>query len=304
MGKIYEYANEKEACDFVLKLILEIWPLAKLIGLATGSSMERLYQLLVQAWQQGKLPCAGKYFINLDEYVGLLRDHPQSYASYLWRNFYAHVDVDMKNVRCPTCLSDSSDKIAETCIFLEKWIQEHGPVAFWLLGIGENAHFAFFEPGPPEERKMHYHVVELSLSTVKANSRLFGNDIDAVPKKAISAGLRTVLEAERLFQLASGEKKAWAVGASVLGPVTPWVPSSQLQSHPNWTLVTDEEAGMEILKYLAEKKIRPKEDPNGERFYEVVSEAGVTHQVWVSRNLASRHGIPTRTLEETTLDLR
>jgi len=302
MGRIRVYSDKQQAYEFVLKLILEIWPLAKLIGLATGSTMEGLYELLVQVCQDRKLSCAGKYFINLDEYVGLARDHLQSYANYLWRNFYARVDVDMKNVRGPTC--SSNDKIAEICISLEKFIQEHGPVTFWLLGIGENGHFAFVEPGPHDEKKRRYHAVELSLSTIKANSRLFNNDTDAVPKQALSAGLSDVLEAEYLFQLAFEEKKAWAVGISVLGPKTPWVPSSQLQGHPNWTLVVDEQAGMEILKYLAEEKIRPKEDSDGEKFYEIVSEAGVAHQVWVSRDVASKHGIPTRTLEETTADLR
>ncbi|GEM_PF-2820649 len=300
MAKVYIYPNREKASLFVRQMLVAIWPEIKMLGFATGGTPKLVYGFLVQAYQDGKISFKDIYIVNLDEYVGLDQDHPQSYAKYL-KDIYCQLDIDMRKNRFPTCLVDMASEIQNTCLRMEEWIEKHGPVTVWILGIGENAHFAFLEPDRTErikDGKARYHVVELSLSTKKINQV----DFD----KAITAGLLTVKEGKYLIQLAFGPQKTWAVSASVLGLMTGWIPSSLLQKHPNWILVVDEDAGKGLLEYLSKKKPQPKEGSDGERFYEVVSEAGITHQVFISRDgdLAGRYSIPTRTLAEETADLR
>jgi len=310
MGKVYILSDEEKASLKALGLFVSICRQKKpdgkmtciLFGFATGSTPERFYVLLIQVARDGELSFAGAQAVNLDEYVGLLPSHKQSYAFYL-TPIYKQLGIDMGDVLFPTCCVNSQDEILKTCLRMERWIEKHGPVFIWILGIGENGHMAFIEPSPllpSENGRQRYHAEELSDSTLEANSRNFGNDKNAVPDKAITAGVWTIEESEHLIQLAFGPKKQWPVTFSVLGPMTPLVPSSLLQDHPDWNLVIDREAGEGILGYLGEKKIRP--DDQG--FYRVVSEAGISHQIQVSREIAVPFGIPTRTQAEETADLR
>lgn len=253
--------------------LLNIWEEINLLGLATGSTPTLLYELLAADVQRGNISFSKLYTVNLDEYVGLRLSHPECYRAFMSLHLFSLVDIPIQNTYVPFGVIDEPERLQAECEYMEKFIKDHGPVRSWILGIGENGHFGFAEPGTPADWKTF--VVELTHSTRAANARFFENDINKVPQKAITAGPATIMAAEALLQLANSYKKEWAVTASMLGPVTIYVPSSLAQKHKDYTLVVDKEAGAGILRYIKERKIPEIEKGR----YEVVSEAGITHQV-------------------------
>lgn len=298
MAKFHILPTQEQASWYAFsEILLPKWEEITGLGLATGSTPLLLYGWMIWYFKLGKLSFANIKCVNLDEYVGLLPGHPQSYWTWMWDNLFKYVDVKSENWIVPFGGTTNPSQLEEICLQMEKRIEDIKGVTWWILGMGKNAHVAFIEP--PADPDGRYSVVELSRSTIEANSRFF-KDIEEVPTRAISAGIKTIMEAKHLLQLAFGSEKAWAVAASVLGPKSVWVPSSLLQDHPDWHLVVDEEAGAGILKHLAERKIRPKE----EGVYVVVSDAGITHQVTLPRSLASKYGILQKTSREEEEDLR
>ena len=209
------------------------------LGLATGSSPLGVYKLLVEYHKMGTDFSKVTTF-NLDEYVGLRPDHPQSYRWYMEENFFSKVNIKKEQTFIPNGVAE--DLEAE-CLRYEDLIKQAGGIDLQLLGIGSNGHIGFNEPG--SEFGTITRVVDLAESTIKDNSRFF-ESIDEVPTQAISMGIKTIMQAKEIILMASGGSKADAVYAAVYGPVTTEVPASVLQLHPAATLVVDQAAASKL----------------------------------------------------------
>jgi glucosamine-6-phosphate deaminase len=205
------------------------------LGLATGSTPVDTYGQLVERHRSG-LSFANVTTFNLDEYVGLSNDHPQSYHAFMGDNLFDHVDLDPGRTHIPA--GDAVDPDVE-CHQYEQAIATAGGVDLWLLGIGSNGHIAFNEPGCDADSRTR--VVELASETITANSRYFDRSED-VPRQAITAGIATILSAERILLLACGASKAEPVCEALAGPISSDCPASFLQEHPDCTFLLDSEA--------------------------------------------------------------
>ncbi|RNL41344.1 glucosamine-6-phosphate deaminase [Paraeggerthella hongkongensis] len=207
------------------------------LGLATGSTPIGLYAELVRDCEAGKISFADATTFNLDEYRGLDPQHDQSYRYFMQQNLFDHVDVDVARTHVP----DGSNPDADAaCAAYEEAIAREGGVDLQLLGLGHNGHIGFNEPC--ECFPVDTHVVELTESTIQANSRLF-DSIDEVPREAYTMGIGTIMRAAKVLVVANGEGKAQIVRDAFFGPVTPQVPASVLQLHPDVTVIVDKEAG-------------------------------------------------------------
>jgi len=209
------------------------------LGLATGSTPLGVYKLLVEYHARGT-DFSRLTTFNLDEYVGLAPDHPQSYNYYMKENLFSKVNLKPENTHVPNGLAP--DLEAE-CQRYEELIKKAGGIDLQILGIGTNGHIGFNEPGT--DFGAITHVVDLAESTIRDNSRFFAS-IDEVPTRAISMGIKTIMQAKEIVLMASGGSKADAVYAAVHGPVTPDVPASVLQLHPSVTLVVDQAAASKL----------------------------------------------------------
>ena len=206
------------------------------LGLATGSSPEGTYKYLIDWYNQGDLDFSGITSVNLDEYVGLTADHDQSYAYFMRKHLFDHVNIDLANTNIPCGIAE--DPAAE-CSNYDARIKSLGGVDLQLLGIGPNGHIGFNEPG--DELVAGTHVTDLKESTIDANQRFFASR-DDVPRQAFTMGIRDILQAKRIVLVASGKNKADAVKKMVFGPITTAVPASLLQVHPDCTVVVDADA--------------------------------------------------------------
>lgn len=207
------------------------------LGLATGSTPIGLYADLVEDCKAGKIEFASATTFNLDEYRGLDPKHVQSYRYFMQDNLFDHVDVDVSRTHVP----DGANPDAQAaCDEYERAIEEAGGIDLQLLGLGHNGHIGFNEPD--EAFPVATHVVALTESTITANSRLF-DSIDEVPREAYTMGVGTIMKARSILVVASGADKAAIVKEAFFGPVTPKVPASALQLHPNVTVIVDAEAG-------------------------------------------------------------
>lgn len=206
------------------------------LGLATGSSPVGAYRQLIQWHRQGDLSFAGVRSVNLDEYYGLAPDHDQSYRYFMQHNLFDHVDIKPENTNVPDGLASDP---AQECLRYERKAEELGPADLQLLGLGRNGHIGFNEPCDHFPRTTH--LVDLAESTIQANARFFASAGD-VPRQALTMGIGTIMRARRILVVASGADKADAVYNAFTGPITPEVPASILQLHPDVTLVGDESA--------------------------------------------------------------
>lgn len=207
------------------------------LGLATGSTPIGLYAELVRDCEAGKISFADATTFNLDEYRGLDPRHDQSYRYFMQQNLFDHVNVDVARTHVP----DGSNPDADAaCAAYEEAIAQAGGVGLQLLGLGHNGHIGFNEPC--DYFPVDTHVVELTESTIQANSRLF-DSIDEVPREAYTMGIGTIMRAAKVLVVANGEGKAQIVRDAFFGPVTPQVPASVLQLHPDVTVIVDKEAG-------------------------------------------------------------
>lgn len=206
------------------------------LGLATGSTPEGAYADLVDDFKAGDLSFGGVVTFNLDEYVGLDGAHDQSYRYFMDRHLFDHVDIDRSNTHVP---SGTAQDIPRECMDYEVAIRDAGGIDLQLLGLGHNGHIGFNEPASDFPKATHE--VELSESTINANSRLFAS-ADDVPHKAITMGIGTIMAARKVLVIASGKDKAEIVARAFSGEVTPEVPASILQFHPNAVAIIDEEA--------------------------------------------------------------
>ena len=206
------------------------------LGLATGSTPVGAYALLAERQRRGELSFASVRSVNLDEYYGLAPEHEQSYRYFMEKNLFKLVDIRPENTNVPNGLAP--DPAAE-CERYDRLIDALGGIDLQLLGLGHNGHIGFNEPGSafvPET-----HPVDLTESTINANSRLFASK-DEVPRRALTMGMRAIMQARRVLVIVSGEDKAEAVKKSFAGPITPEVPASILQLHRDFTLVADKDA--------------------------------------------------------------
>lgn len=205
------------------------------LGLATGTSPIGIYQNLIEMCKQGQISFAGVKTVNLDEYVGLDDNHPQSYRFFMNENLFNHVDINKANTFVPNGVAQNLDDECTRYTALVDSLQQD----LQLLGIGSNGHIAFNEPGTPFDSTTH--VVNLTQNTIKDNSRLF-DDVSQVPTQALSMGIKNILNAKRILIVANGKNKAQAVLDMLKGPVTEICPASVLQTHPDVTVIVDKDA--------------------------------------------------------------
>lgn len=212
------------------------------LGLATGSTPIGTYKRLVEMYEAGDLDFSGVKTANLDEYKGLTRDNDQSYYYFMHDNLFNHVNIDPENTNIPDGTKEDAEK---ECAAYEELIKELGGVDLQLLGLGHNGHIGFNEPA--DDFPVATHCVDLQESTIEANKRFFAS-IDDVPRKAYTMGIGTIMNADKILILVSGEDKADIVAKAFFGPVTPQVPASVLQLHKNVTLIADAAALSKVNK--------------------------------------------------------
>ncbi len=215
------------------------------LGMATGSTPLGLYQELARLHREEGLDFAQVTTFNLDEYVGLQPDHPQSYHYFMYENFFKHVNVPQQNIYIP---SGNTSNYRAFCSWYEQRIEECGGIDIQILGIGSDGHVAFNEPGSSLSSRTRLKT--LAKQTIDDNARFFEQRED-VPVYAITMGVGTIMEASHLILLANGPNKAQAVAKAVEGPVTSMVTASALQLHPSAKVYLDADAasGLEMREY-------------------------------------------------------
>jgi glucosamine-6-phosphate deaminase len=217
------------------------------LGLATGSTPLGVYGYLKEWTKRRELSFAGVTTFNLDEYVGLSPDHPQSYHHFMQEQLFGELDVSPERTHLP---SGSATDAKRHCEAYDRLIVEAGGIDVQLLGIGRNGHIGFNEPG--EAFGVGTHVVRLQESTRLANARFFER-LDDVPTEAVTMGLKSIMNTRMILLLASGADKADAVYEAMLGPVTPDMPASILQMHPNCFVIIDDAAAAKLPSSLMQK---------------------------------------------------
>lgn len=210
------------------------------LGLATGSTMKPVYAQFIKEYQRHSPSLEHVHCFNLDEYIGLPAEHPQTYATYMQEYLYAHLPFVQEQLHLP-CGKDWPSQ--EECLIFSKQIQALGGIDLQLLGIGTNGHIGFNEPGTSFDQQTH--VVALSEQTRRDNSRFF-TDKKEMPTHAVTLGLKDILGAKRIFLLATGEQKAQIMGRLQRGPVTEELPASILKKHPNAAILVDEAAAQRL----------------------------------------------------------
>lgn len=203
------------------------------LGLATGSTPIGTYEKLVKRYKKGDLDFSQVKTVNLDEYKGLPRDNDQSYYYFMHEHLFNHVNIPEESTNVPDGTASDGDS---ECVRYEALIQELGGQDLQLLGLGHNGHIGFNEPSDSFAKTTH--CVDLQERTIEANKRFFAS-ADEVPKQAYTMGIGTIMQAKKILIIASGEDKADIIRDAFFGPVTPRVPASILQFHPDVTLVAD-----------------------------------------------------------------
>lgn len=210
------------------------------LGLATGSTMEAVYAQLVRMHQESGLDFSGVHTFNLDEYVGLAPEDPNSYRHFMNTHLFQQVNIQLKHTHLPN--GRAADLGAE-CRHYEQLITEAGGIDLQLLGIGKSGHIGFNEP--LSALKSRTREKALTPTTLKQNAPFFGGE-DKMPRRALTMGVGTILDARRCILLATGEAKADIIAQAVEGPITSMVTASALQLHPKATVIVDEAAAAKL----------------------------------------------------------
>lgn len=226
------------------------------LGLPTGSSPLGMYKYLIDLYNEGKVSFKNVVTFNMDEYCGIPHDHEQSYHSYMWNNFFSHIDIPAENVNI---LDGNAPDLLAECAAYEAKIKSYGGIDLFLGGVGPDGHIAFNEPGSAMTSRTR--IKTLTTDTRRANSRFFNGDFNAVPATALTVGVGTVLDAKKVLVLISGHDKARALQHGVEGGITQMWTISSLQLHPNALIVTDE-AACEELKVSTYKYFKDIEAKN------------------------------------------
>jgi glucosamine-6-phosphate isomerase len=211
------------------------------LGLPTGSSPLGMYKNLIELYKKGTVSFKNVVTFNMDEYVALPRDHEQSYYTFMWSNFFNHVDIKAENVNI---LDGNATDLEAECEAYEARIKAVGGIDLFLGGIGPDGHIAFNEPGSSLASRTR--VKTLTMDTIIANSRFFDNDINKVPKTAVTVGVQTVLDAKEVLIMVNGHNKARALQQVVEGAISQMWTITALQLHPKGIIVCDESACAEI----------------------------------------------------------
>ncbi|MHC4061304.1 MAG: glucosamine-6-phosphate deaminase [Planctomycetota bacterium] len=239
----YELAS-KWAANYVTKRINEFTPGASkpfVLGLPTGSSPLGMYRELIKLNKEGTVTFGNVVTFNMDEYVNLPKDHPESYHSFMWNNFFSHIDIPKENVNI---LNGNAPDLEAECASYEGRMKKTGGVNLFVGGIGPDGHIAFNEPGSSLSSRTR--VMALTYDTIVANSRFFDNDINKVPKTALTVGVGTVMDADEVMIIVNGHNKARALRHAIEGSVNHMWTISALQMHPKGIIVCDEEATAEL----------------------------------------------------------
>ncbi|KDQ19958.1 hypothetical protein BOTBODRAFT_101729 [Botryobasidium botryosum FD-172 SS1] len=230
--------------NYIAKRINTFKPTAEkpfVLGLPTGSSPIPTYKHLIGLVKAGKLSFKHVITFNMDEYVGLPEDHPESYHTFMFRELFSHIDIDPANVHILN--GNAPDLIAE-CKAYEEAITKVGGIEFFLAGIGEDGHIAFNEPGSSLVSKTR--IKTLAYDTILANARFFNNDISLVPRMALTVGVATVLAAREVAVVVTGQRKSLALSKAIEEGVNHLTTLSALQMHPWALIVADEDATAEL----------------------------------------------------------
>ncbi|VDI11000.1 glucosamine-6-phosphate deaminase [Mytilus galloprovincialis] len=211
------------------------------LGLPTGSTPLGTYKKLIEFIQQGKLSFKYVKTFNMDEYVAIPRDHPESYHSFMWNNFFKHIDIDPENAHI---LDGNATDLIKECNDYEKKITEAGGIELFVGGIGPDGHIAFNEPGSSLVSRTR--IKTLNNDTIIANARFFGGDLSKVPKQALTVGVQTVMDAREVMILITGAHKAYAMHKAIEEGVSHMWTVSAFQQHPQTIFICDEDATLEL----------------------------------------------------------
>ena len=232
------------AANYVVSKINKANPTAEkpfVLGLPTGSSPLGMYKALIQAYKDGKVSFKNVVTFNMDEYVGLPESHPESYHSFMFNNFFNHIDIEKNNIHI---LNGNAEDLEAECANYEKQIVDFGGIDLFLGGIGPDGHIAFNEPGSSLSSRTRQKT--LTTDTIIANSRFFDNDVNKVPKTSLTVGVGTVLSAREVMIIVNGHNKARALYHAVEGPVMQMWTISALQMHEKGIIVCDDAATAEL----------------------------------------------------------
>ena len=232
------------AAAYVAKAINKFKPTARkpfVLGLPTGSSPLGMYKELVRLCKAGKVSFANVVTFNMDEYVGLPESHPESYHSFMWNNFFKHINIKKSNVNI---LNGRAKNLQAECDNYEKKIKKYGGIHLFIGGIGPDGHIAFNEPGSSLASRTR--IKTLTEDTIIANSRFFDGDVHKVPKTALTVGVGTVMDARQVLIIVSGHNKARALQQCVEFGVNHMWTVSCLQLHPHGIIVCDDASTAEM----------------------------------------------------------
>ncbi len=228
------------AANYVAKQINAFGPKEShpfVLGLPTGSSPLGMYKHLIKLHKEGKVSFRNVVTFNMDEYVGLPKDHPESYHSFMWNNFFSHIDIREENVNI---LNGNAEDLEAECVRYEEKIKYYGGIHLFLGGIGPDGHIAFNEPGSSLTSRTRKKA--LTTDTIIANSRFFDNDVNKVPKTALTVGVGTVMDAKEVLIMVNGHGKAQALRHVIEEPINHMWTISALQMHQHGIIVCDEAA--------------------------------------------------------------
>ena len=234
----------KWAANYIAAKIKKANPTAGkpfVLGLPTGSSPVGMYKNLIKLYQQGIVSFKHVITFNMDEYVGLPKEHPQSYYSFMWDNLFSHIDILPENAHI---LNGCASDLEAECANYEEKIKQAGGIDLFLGGVGADGHLAFNEPGSSLASRTR--IKTLTTDTIIINSRFFENDVNQVPKTALTVGIGTVLDAKEVLILVNGHTKARALQQTVEGGVNQMWTITALQLHPKGIIVCDEAACAEL----------------------------------------------------------
>ncbi len=232
------------AANYVASKILSAKPTAEkpfVLGLPTGSSPLGVYRHLIQLYKKGVVSFKNVITFNMDEYVGLPQDHSESYYSFMWNNFFSHIDILPENANI---LNGNAEDLVAECAAYEAKMVAVGGIDLFLGGIGPDGHIAFNEPGSSLSSRTRQKT--LTTDTIIANSRFFDNDVNKVPKTALTVGVGTVLDAKEVLIVVNGHNKARALRHAVEEPISHMWTISALQMHPKGIIVCDYDACAEL----------------------------------------------------------
>jgi len=230
--------------NYVKNRILKFNPSATrpfVLGLPTGGTPVKTYKKLVQMYQNGEISFKYVVTFNMDEYVNLAKEHPESYHSFMWGHFFSHIDIPKENVHI---LDGNAPNLVKECQEYEEKIKKFGGIELFLGGIGHDGHMAFNEPGSSLNSRTR--IKTLAYETVVANARYFEDDINKVPKMALTVGVGTILDAREVLILVTGQSKADALMKCIEQGVNHMYTLSSLQSHANACIICDEDATGEL----------------------------------------------------------